>query len=188
MFHRRRFRRAFLGGPPAPLENRPRQALRRAHQFKESGEYLAAAEIFERLAQGAQARGLLRRAPHLYLQAAHCHLLAGQTAAAQPLLWQGLRLLAQNDGAEAVQRTTGLVASQLDDLGQPQIAAEVRGWLAQTLGETPPSTPPAAASPAHPPLPAKCPFCGASLRPDQVDWLDESTAECPYCGSAVPRE
>ena len=30
-----------------------------------------------------------------------------------------------------------------------------------------------------------CPSCGASLRPDEVEWLDDVTAECAYCGSPV---
>lgn len=34
-------------------------------------------------------------------------------------------------------------------------------------------------------LPTHCPQCGAALRPDEVDWLDETTAECGYCGSPV---
>jgi hypothetical protein len=34
-------------------------------------------------------------------------------------------------------------------------------------------------------LPTHCPSCGAALRPDEIEWLDESTAECAYCGSPV---
>jgi hypothetical protein len=36
-----------------------------------------------------------------------------------------------------------------------------------------------------PPLPTQCPGCGAPVRPDEVDWLDDVTAECEYCGSPV---
>ncbi|HEX9117672.1 MAG TPA: hypothetical protein VGA61_16500, partial [Anaerolineae bacterium] len=37
-------------------------------------------------------------------------------------------------------------------------------------------------------LPTHCPGCGAPLRPDEVDWLDEMTATCEYCGSPVHGE
>jgi len=38
---------------------------------------------------------------------------------------------------------------------------------------------------ALPRLPASCPFCGAPLRSDQVEWIDERRARCAYCGSPV---
>jgi hypothetical protein len=41
-------------------------------------------------------------------------------------------------------------------------------------------------TPAKKPLlPTYCPSCGATVRPDEVEWLDEVTAECAYCGSLV---
>jgi hypothetical protein len=44
-------------------------------------------------------------------------------------------------------------------------------------------------SPAKKPiLPTHCPSCGAAVKPDEVEWLDEITAECGYCGSPVREE
>ena len=37
-------------------------------------------------------------------------------------------------------------------------------------------------------LPTHCPSCGAVVKPDEVEWLDEITAECGYCGSPVREE
>ncbi|HNM37342.1 MAG TPA: hypothetical protein PKI33_09770, partial [Anaerolineales bacterium] len=37
-------------------------------------------------------------------------------------------------------------------------------------------------------LPTHCPSCGAAVRPDEVEWLDDVTAECDYCGSPVRAE
>jgi hypothetical protein len=37
----------------------------------------------------------------------------------------------------------------------------------------------------NPILPTHCPSCGAAVRPVEVEWLDEMTAECAYCGSPV---
>ncbi|MBK8783282.1 MAG: hypothetical protein IPO22_16095 [Anaerolineales bacterium] len=28
-----------------------------------------------------------------------------------------------------------------------------------------------------------CPACGAAVKPDEVEWLDDITAECSYCGA-----
>ena len=41
------------------------------------------------------------------------------------------------------------------------------------------------ASTKKPILPTHCPSCGAAMKPDEVEWLDEITAECGYCGSPV---
>jgi hypothetical protein len=40
----------------------------------------------------------------------------------------------------------------------------------------------------RPLLPTHCPACGAAVRPDEVEWLDDVTAECAYCGSPVREE
>ena len=34
-------------------------------------------------------------------------------------------------------------------------------------------------------LPTKCPSCGAAIRPNEVKWLDDITAECRYCGMPI---
>ena len=45
-----------------------------------------------------------------------------------------------------------------------------------------------AASVKHAPLPTHCPGCGAPVHPDEVEWLDDITAECAFCGSPLRRE
>jgi hypothetical protein len=40
----------------------------------------------------------------------------------------------------------------------------------------------------RPTAPTHCPSCGAAMKPDEVEWLDEITAECSYCGSPVRDE
>jgi Zn finger protein HypA/HybF involved in hydrogenase expression len=39
-----------------------------------------------------------------------------------------------------------------------------------------------------PVLPTNCHGCGGPIRSDEVEWVDDVTAECPYCGSAVRAE
>ena len=34
-------------------------------------------------------------------------------------------------------------------------------------------------------LPTRCPHCSAMLNPEEVDWIDNTTAECAYCDGVV---
>lgn len=34
-------------------------------------------------------------------------------------------------------------------------------------------------------LPPKCPYCGGTVHPDEVEWIDASRAICDYCGSVI---
>jgi D-tyrosyl-tRNA(Tyr) deacylase len=44
----------------------------------------------------------------------------------------------------------------------------------------------ATAEPAqHGTLPAKCPACLAPVRADEVEWIDETSAECAFCGTTL---
>jgi hypothetical protein len=43
----------------------------------------------------------------------------------------------------------------------------------------------AAGKSIRPRLPARCPFCGASVRPDEVEWLDDASVACAYCKSTI---
>ena len=59
--------------------------------------------------------------------------------------------------------------------------------------EPEPTAVPAAAAEPTPParrldlLPDACPACGAKVRPTEVRWLDERSAECAYCGTPLIR-
>ena len=37
-------------------------------------------------------------------------------------------------------------------------------------------------------LPSNCCGCGAPVHSDEVEWIDQKTAECVYCGSPVRGE
>ncbi|MBI3741222.1 MAG: hypothetical protein HY257_05635 [Chloroflexi bacterium] len=37
-------------------------------------------------------------------------------------------------------------------------------------------------------LPPKCPQCAAPVRSDEVEWIDNDSAECNYCGSVIQTE
>src|SRR5512138_1853350 len=157
--------------------------LQEANFVFDKGEYGRAGELFEQIAEKAAARGG-PRAPIFYLQAGRARILAGQTALGTPSLKRGLELLAERGQFPRLQQAGERVLSELDERGLKKEAMEIEAWLKTVL----PSAAPPASATKHPLLPTHCPACGAAMRPDEVEWLDEVTAECAYCGSPVRNE
>lgn len=179
---RRPFRRrtAYLLHPDvSPL-------FQRANELLGGGDYTGAAQAFENLARDAQARGL-PRAGHLFLRAGRCHLLAGQILPGMADLKQGLTLLASRRDSSDVFAIGQRIITELEQTGFPAQAGEIRAWL---NGAVPGST--GSPGPGSPPrralLPTACPSCGGPLFSNEVDWVDETTAQCPYCGGGVRGE
>ena len=186
MFRRRGFvrplRREFTPDIPP--------ALQRANELMAIGNYNGAAVAFEGLARGAEARGG-PRAPHLYLQAGRARLLAGQAAAGMGHIKHGFALFAASQQWPALHRTGQLMVAFLTERGLAKEAQEISDYLKATLPPVPVSDFGSQAAPgerAKPLLPTTCPCCGGPIRADEVEWVDEVTAECPYCGSAVRGE
>lgn len=157
--------------------------LQHANQMMTSGRYAEAAEAFEALANAAQARGG-PRAPLFFLQAGRARTLAGQNEAGLAQVKQGLSLLAGRADWPGLQRAKSHVLAELHERRLGKEAAEIEAWLKATLPSMPGGF--AERGPAQKPqLPTHCPSCGGALRPDEVAWLDDVTAECAYCGSPV---
>ena len=154
--------------------------LQEANFAFDKGEYGRAGELFERLAETASARGR-ERAPLFYLKAGQSRILAGQTSLGMPSLKRGLALLAQRGQFTRLQNAGDRAVSELNEHGLSAEASEIETWLKSVL---PPQTSFDVAG-KRPVLPTHCPSCGAGVRPDEVEWLDEVTAECAYCGSPI---
>jgi len=157
--------------------------LQEANFTFDKGEYGRAAELYERIAQGADARGG-PRAPLFLLQAGRARLLAGQTALAMPSLKRGLELLGERKQFPRLQEAGQRIIAELNERGLKSEVVDIEILLKMLL----PSTPPVETKEApakRPLLPTHCPSCGAAVKPDEVEWLDEVTAECGYCGSPV---
>lgn len=190
LFRPRRPRR--LLRPRGPL-----QLLGRAQRLFETGQYQEAAPIFERLAQGAAERGMWSRAGDLALQAARCYLEAGQVDLALERGKQALRLYGRGGLFGKVQSLLPRIVQALENKGYHEQAQALRAEVEARLAEIPPErrpVPPVRAArwpffrhPDQKPreLPAQCSSCGAPVRPDEVTWLDQTSAECPYCGSVL---
>lgn len=175
---RRQARKAFAGQIPPILQE--------ANLAFDKGEFGRAAELFERIAEGADARGG-PRAPLFHLQAGRARIYAGQTALGMPSLKRGLSLLAQRQQYQRLLNTKTRVIDELKARGLTAEAAEIESWL-KTVAPAASEHVTLAPKGKKPILPTHCPQCGAALRPDEVEWLDEVTAECGYCGSPVREE
>ena len=154
--------------------------LQEANFAFSKGEYGRAAELFEQIAHVADGRGGTR-APLFHLQAGRARVLAGQAGLGMPSLKRGLELLAGRKQFQRVHQFGTRTVDELNQQGYKNEAVEIEAWLRSVLPEMPLSE----ASAKKPVLPAHCPSCGAPLRPDEVEWLDQVTVECGYCGSPV---
>jgi hypothetical protein len=114
-------------------------------------------------------------------------VFAGQTVLGMPSLKRGLELLAQRRQFPRLHQAGTRVISELNERGLKNEASEIETFLNRLLPPGSPLDPPNTPS-KRPVLPAHCPSCGAAVRPEEVEWLDEVTAECEYCGSPVRAE
>jgi len=156
--------------------------LQEANFVFDKGEYGRAAELYEKIAEIADARGG-PRAPLFHLQAGRARILAGQTALGMPSLKRGLELLKQGEYFLRLHRSRRGIIAELNERGLIKEASEIEFWLKAELPPAPILDESEISK--HPVLPTHCPSCGAPLRLDEVDWLDDVTAECGYCGSPV---
>ena len=172
---RREKRKAFASNIPPILQE--------ANLAFDKGEYGRAGELFERIAEGADARGG-PRAPLFHLQAGRARILAGQTLLGMPSLKRGLELLAERKQFQRLQDAGMRMIAELNERGLKSEIVDIQILLKTLLPSMHAFE--SKLSPAkRPVLPTHCPSCGAAMRPDEVEWLDDITAECAYCGSPV---
>ncbi|MBK6646722.1 MAG: hypothetical protein IPG44_13430 [Anaerolineales bacterium] len=184
----RRARRFMRGGPPAHHRRGGPSvppALQHAHRLMDEGNYAEAAPAFHDLAKKAEER-FPERAPFLYIEAGRAAMLDNDGKKAVAHFRSGLTLLATQQRHHRVRRAGERIVQGLRDHGfdveAEEIASVLQGNLPAPVDVLPEPPRKRAILPTH------CPSCGAGVRPDEVDWLDEATAECDYCGSPVRAE
>jgi hypothetical protein len=160
--------------------------LQRANELLAAMDFAGAAAAFARLAANAEQRNG-PRAPFFYLQAGRANMLAGQKDTGYQQIKRGLSIIAQRGNFQRLNKVTHRIINELKQHDMNKEADELATWLkaALPIGFTPAVAPQAL---KQAPLPTHCPSCGAPVRPDEVDWLDEATAECAFCGSPVRGE
>jgi hypothetical protein len=98
-----------------------------------------------------------------------------------PSLKSAFELLVQQRRPLQLHRNVRRVISELQERGLETEAAEVERWLNHAVPSEPSIDSPARRAI----LPTQCLSCGARVRPDEIEWLDDLTAECAYCGSPL---
>jgi hypothetical protein len=174
----RPLRSGFAGNIP-PL-------LQHANQLMSTGNYTEAASAFEQLGRAAEARGG-PRAPFFYIQAGRAHIQGRQIAPGLEYLQRGLGLFAVRGQAGKVFNVGNRIVGELNQHELTREAGQISSYIKSLI----PNFNGNLAGPAQakrPPLPTHCPGCGAPVRPDEVEWLDDATAECAFCGSPVRGE
>ena len=172
---RRRGQRGFPGGrrdvPPV---------LQHANRLMAEGEYEEASALFADLGQRAEDR-FPHRAPFLFIEAGRAAILGGQTKIGVAHLRRGLTMFASQG---RIHRMQVVGERAMEELRARHLNAEA-DEIAALLGNQSTAEIESPAPAKRSVLPTHCPSCGAGVRPDEVEWLDESTAECAYCGSPI---
>ena len=161
--------------------------LQRAHKLMSNGNYPAAAEAFEQLARAGEARQHPKTG-QIYLQAGRARILAGQKDVGVAHLKHGLEMMARLGLQGQLFHAGNRVVNELNEHGMTAESQEIAAWLKTVLPAAPAGIAAASAPTKKPILPTHCPGCGGPVRADDVDWIDEVTAECNWCGSAVRAE
>ena len=159
--------------------------LQHANQLMAAGDYSGAAIAFQELAQGAEDR-FPRRAPFLFMEAGRAAILNGQTKDGITTLRRGLTILASQGRIHRMRVMGQRVIEELHARGLNTEAEEIAGVLSGSLPKEIPTE--TFTTTKRPILPTHCPSCGAALKPDEVEWIDDNTVECDYCGSPVRGE
>ena len=180
-----------------PLRRAMRQAarpdvppmLRRAHELMAAGNSAAAAEAFEKLAHAGENRQHPKTG-QMFLQAGRARILAGQNQVGFQHIKMGLGTMHSMGLHGQVQHAANRVMAELNERGLTAEAQEVSQWLQKNHPASSAGTAGvlAASAARRPLLPTHCPGCGGPVRPDDVEWTDEVTAECNWCGSPVRGE
>ena len=160
-------------------------ALQHAQRLMETGQFAEASLAFHDLAKKAEER-FPERAPFLYFEAGRASILNGDNKKGVTHFRSGITLLSTQQRYHRMHKAGARIVAELRERGLNAEADEVESLLGNNDQPSAEKEAPVAHKRAI--LPTHCPSCGAAVRPDEVEWLDELTAECDYCGSPVRAE
>jgi thioredoxin-like negative regulator of GroEL len=157
------------------------EPVRRAMKLFEDGKFEEAGQAFEKLAQGAEERGMPLRAGHLAAQAARCYLKLDDIDTAYDRGMKALDLFKSAERPAAARRLAERMVKALKEKGRQAEAEALERELQQMPAPERPGV-------RRGELPGKCSQCGGPVREAEVTWVGSSSAECPYCGSVIKAE
>lgn len=179
LFGGRRARRIILG----PVLHPALERLRLAHARREAGDFISAAADFHDLAERGEAEGIPRSVP-AYVLAGQCFLLAGQREQGMADLRRGVEVASRFGQLPRLAAAAPRIAAELRANNLVQEADAFLKML-NPAGPEPSAAQPTPVVPKQPRLPPKCPSCGGSIHPGEVEWVDPHSIACDYCGSVV---
>lgn len=153
-----------------------------ARRLQEAGQPEQAALAFMQLAQQKAGRRP-RQCANLHAQAAHAWLDAGVEPRALNQARTAMQMFSQlgmrRRAAEFRQRFAGHLRQKNAS------AAEV---FENEFGIPAMEQPVSQVNAQRGRLPAECPKCGAPVSSDEVEWMDDFSAECDFCGATLQVE
>ena len=175
----RHFRRPVL--PPAE------RSLQRAQRLIRVGRFGQAAALLAGLANQLETAGRPKAAAELHARAAHCYVESGMVSAALAEASSALSSFKEAGLTGRFTRFEANISRKMQAHGMQAGADALRaqyGLGREAQIEVQPDS--QVASPGRRLiLAAACPRCGAPLRSDEVEWIDERSAECAYCGAVI---
>jgi hypothetical protein len=178
---RRRFSQRVAQNVLTPAQN---ATLKQAVQLIGDGKAGEAAPIFARLAQETGAANHPRVSANLHAQAAHAY--ADSQNEAQTLIHarSALALFIQFRMIGRTPRFYSNITRKLRAQGMGSAADELQKEFSGQPGifyVTQPNVP----TSTRGRLPPACTQCGAPLRSNELEWIDDHTVECDYCGALI---
>jgi hypothetical protein len=153
----------------------------------EQGQPAKAASIFDTLASAAFQRNI-PRASQLTLQSGRAWIEAGETDHGLERIREGLKQMVH---FQQFQQLPAIGRRILDGLRERGLENEVQKLETEmnelfaseglTMARQPDST-------ARRRLPVKCPSCGGTVHPAEIEWVADDRSVCAYCGSIFEAE
>jgi hypothetical protein len=177
-----------------PFRNRPNwrvifspeqlETAMKANRLLSSGHAGDAAPLFATLAQEMENSRHPRRAANLHAQAAHAYADSQNEQFALAQARGALTLFIQYQMVERTPRFYANITRKMSQNGMSSAAEALQKEFGGMVGPIP-TRPIAAQAGRRGNLPPACTQCGAPLRSDEIDWVDDQTVECGYCGALI---
>lgn len=191
---RRRWPGVFRPGlrpPLPPIVGEARAQLAKANRLLAEGRSLEAAQIFAQVAALADQQGAGGRAAQLSARACQSYLAGGDLASARTHALRAARFALQSGDLTHAVRLAHRLLAEFRERGSAAEADALKNEINREFSKAGISLSDAAPGESDIParkLPAQCPACLGPVRPDEVDWVDESSARCSYCGTILSAE
>jgi len=147
----------------------------------DAGEYDSAAAEFRDLAERGEAAGI-PRSSQVHVLASRAYLLAGRPEEGMQGLRRSIEAATHFGQLPRLAGAAPRITSEMREHGFEKEASAFAASLEAALKH--PLAAPVPAKQSHR-LPPKCPSCGGTIYPDEVEWLDDRSVACDYCGSVV---